>query len=95
VKTYRRLRLAVTVFGIAGYAVACAVQALPQRFWAVATPRVIEILVPITFFTMRFPVDISWSTILLFIGPINAVFYAAIGLAVVLIVPRPRSSSVE
>ena len=84
----RRLSGLVLPFAITGYAVALGVQALAQRF--LISTRTIQMLVPFTIFTMRFPVDVSWSAILLLIGPINAITYGGLGLILGLCIPHFR-----
>jgi len=67
-------RQTVIVAAVIGYAVALFAQALAQQLWI--APSIIKVLVPFANYTMRFPVDITWVTVLVLIGPINAATYA-------------------
>jgi hypothetical protein len=76
-------------FGLVGYAITLLVQILAVRL--LISPAVIRVFVPITNLTMMFPVDISWTSVLVLIGPINAAVYFVLGTLVCTVYERVRA----
>jgi len=70
----------VVVFALVGYLLPVLAHT-PYLKWH-APPALTRALIPIIFLTMQVPVDPDWSEVLFFIGPINAVLYALIGLLI-------------
>jgi hypothetical protein len=68
------------VFAVVGYLLPVLAHT-PYLMWH-APPVLTRVLIPIIFLTMQAPVDPDWSEILFFMGPINALLYALVGLFV-------------
>ena len=76
-----RLRWIVAL-GSIGYLIPVITGFVPQAPAIPVPLSVLRVLVPIVNLTAQYPVDPDWSAVLFFIGPINCLLYALIGLIV-------------
>jgi hypothetical protein len=70
----------VGLFALLGYVLAVAARIAPVS-WGIPT-ILIRVLIPVTNYTMQFPIDPDWPFVALFMGPTNAVLYGLVGLLI-------------
>ena len=79
---------------ILGYAVPVLIFSVPISRFMIPF-GLIRTLVPIVNLTAQYPVDPDWSSILFFIGPINAITYIGIGLFIRVFLDQFESTTQE